>query len=105
MPCQTGRNALANEPFFANDAYFARHPAVSGPKIDEMVAMMQKNSWNWAGRKIERNGNVIVNGHHRYIAARLAGVEPAFIESNVPLGIKFRWTELIIDSDRWAGGY
>ena len=105
MPCPTGRKALANEPVFANDPHFARQPTVSGPKIDEMTVMMRAGKWNWTGREIERNGDVIIEGHHRYIAARLAKIEPVFIKSNVPVVRKFRWTELIVAADRWSGGY
>lgn len=35
--CPTGWGALANVPELANDPFLARQPAVSGPKIDEMV--------------------------------------------------------------------
>ena len=105
MPCPIGRYALANESAFANDLYYARPPRVSGPKIDEMIAMMQSGRWNWTGREIKRNGNIIIDGHQRYIAARLAGIEPVFVERYEPVRLKFRWGEIAVEPDRWDGGY
>ena len=105
MSCPVGKGALAGLPVFYNDPYVARQPIVSGPKIDEMVVMMQARTWNWIEREIKRNGNVIIDGHHRYIAARLAGVTPVFVDSVERYGRIFAWTMLIVDFARWNGGY
>ncbi len=103
--CPVGRGALSNAPELANDPFLARQPSVSGPKIDEIRAMMQKGTWDWAGREIKYNGNVIIDGHHRYIAARLAGIEPVMISSTEPVAKTFSWGQLVVDPTRWPGGY
>ena len=104
-PCPVGRRALANVPELANDPFLARQPQVSGPKIDEMMKRMQNGTWNWAGREIKCNGNVIMDGHHRYIAARLAGIEPVMVASTEPFTRTFSWAQLVVDPIRWPGGY
>jgi hypothetical protein len=93
------------------DPFLARQPSVSGPKIEEMIRLMQNgigsgpNLWNWTGREIKYNGNVIIDGHHRYIAARLAGIEPVMVVSAEPFRRTFTWDQLYVDTKRWPGGY
>jgi len=104
-PCPTGRGALAGVPELAGDPFLARQPAVSGPKIDEMVVLMRSGRWDWTGREVTYNGNVIVDGHHRYVAARLARVEPVMVPNNEPVARTFGWERLFVDAARWPGGY
>lgn len=103
--CPLGRGALATVPQLTGDPYKARQPSVSGPKINDMVAMMKAGTWNWASREIQRNGDVIINGHHRYIAARIAGIEPIFVLDSTTYSRTFEWGQLYVDSIRWPGGY
>ena len=101
----TGRGALANVPELTGDLFLARQPAVSAPKIEEMMQMMRGGAWDWTGREIKINGSVIIDGHHRYIAARLTGIEPVFLVSTEPVHRTFAWRELTVDSKRWPGSY
>src|SRR5581483_8646764 len=103
--CPVGRGALSNVPELANDPFLARQPQVSGPKIDEMVKRLHDGTWNWAGREIKYNGNVIIDGHYSYIAARLAGIEPVMIPSTEPFARTFSWGQLVVDPTRWPGSY
>ena len=92
--CPTGPGALGRIPELANDPYLARQPSVSGPKIDAIARLMRSGKWNWADNDIKVNGNVIIDGHHRYIAARLTGIEPRFIPSTERYAMTFSWQQL-----------
>ena len=70
-----------------------------------MVEMMKNKTWSWAGRAIKYNGDVIIDGHHRYIAARIAGIEPAMITDSYPVQKSFSWKEVNVLPIRWPGGY
>ena len=99
--CPTGRYALANVPELQGDPYLASQPAVSGPKISSMMAMMQNGTWDWTDKAIKYNGNVIADGHHRYLTARLSGIEPVMIACDSPVHRTFTWSSLYVDAKRW----
>jgi hypothetical protein len=99
--CPRGIGALSTVPELINDAYLARQPSVSGPKIDVMIQAMVSGKWSWVDNEIEVNGNVIINGHHRYIASRMAGIEPVFILSEEPYSRTFTWGQINVSQTRW----
>jgi hypothetical protein len=49
---------------------------VSGPQVDRLAADMKKNGFN-PSYPVKVDGDLVVNGHHRVMAARKAGVEVA----------------------------
>lgn len=66
---------------------------------------MTSGRWDWTGREVTYNGNVIVDGHHRYVAARLSGRAPVLVPSGALVARTFGWERLFVDTVRWPGGY
>ncbi len=99
--CPTGRFALASVPELDGDPYLASQPAVSGPKINAMMRIMRNGNWDWTNKAIKHNGNVVVDGHHRYLAARLAGINPVMMPCNDSIHRSFTWDQIYVEDQQW----
>ena len=58
--------------------YRSIHRGLSGPRINRFAELMKNGQWEWERMEdpiqIDPHG-IIKEGHHRIVAARLAGVE------------------------------
>ncbi len=106
----TGFGALKDVPEMIEAPMRPTQPAVSGPKIDEMVEIMrkpagEKGAWDWTGREIETHGDLIIDGHNRYVASRIAGIDPVFKPAKFTKPSPVGWEKVLVDTRRWDGAY
>jgi hypothetical protein len=68
---------------------------------------MMTGHWNWQAGEILKiahaDGDVIVDGHHRYIASLIAGIEPVMREVEIDTVRRtFKFADLYVDSRDWG---
>ncbi|MCX5510508.1 hemagglutinin repeat-containing protein, partial [Pseudomonas sp. BJa3] len=84
------------------DAVVSAQGFVSLPAIQRYVDRLLKGE---KAPPIKMDGNVIVDGNHRYIAARLLGLVPEIVPGHLPpnkTGLTRPVNELKIDKDDWG---
>ena len=88
------RNAMKNAPLNSQ-----QRKGVSLPKVQEYVDMIRAGT---QAPPIKVDGNMIVDGNHRYIAGRICGVEPPIQPwaGGRPNGV-IPWNNIPIDPTPW----
>jgi hypothetical protein len=88
------RNAMKNAPLNSQQCN-----GVSLPKVQEYVDMIRAGT---QAPPIKVDGNMIVDGNHRYIAGRICGVEPPIQPwaGGRPNGV-IPWNNIPIDPTPW----
>jgi hypothetical protein len=87
------RNAMRNAPLFS------QQPRVSLPRVEQFVDRLLAGE---IAPAIKVDGSMIVDGNHRYIAARIAGI-PVAVQPWAGGRPKdaVNWNDLHIDKNFW----
>jgi hypothetical protein len=89
-----------------NTGLLPTQATVKAPKVNSFAQQMANGTWDWT--RIDRRnlillgpGNEILSGHHRFIAATLAGVEipeSAITRLSKALRPTRPWAEVVVEA-------
>lgn len=75
--------------------------SLSYDMVQRYVEMLENGS---APPEIRVSNGIVIEGHHRFIAGRIFGIEPAQQQWSAPSSLRgLNWSDIIIETTDWGG--